>query len=96
MSPLLEKALILLGSAIVALAFSNIILWSLNIGKVELYDHDPDYGYLTKPDQWPSPRGIISDCLLKTAAVFRERNNLTRLRDATSLKLRSTPGRHTM
>jgi hypothetical protein len=42
-----------------SLGLANLALWALNLADVEVYDHDPDFGYVAKPDQWPSPRGIV-------------------------------------
>lgn len=55
---LFANTVLVFASAATALVLANIILWIFNIGKVEIYRYDPDYGYLAVPDQWPSPRGI--------------------------------------
>jgi hypothetical protein len=55
---LFANTALVFASAATALILANIILWIFNIGKVEIYRYDPDYGYLAVPDQWPSPRGI--------------------------------------
>lgn len=34
-------------------------MWVFNLGDVELYFHDSELGYLAKPDQRPSPGGIV-------------------------------------
>ena len=59
MRSLPTKLLLVALSAALTLAAANVALWALNFGDIEVYDHDPEYGYLTKPDQWPSPRGIV-------------------------------------
>jgi hypothetical protein len=59
MRSFLTKLLLVAGSTLLTLAAANVALWALNLGNIEVYDHDPEYGYLTKPDQWPSPRGTV-------------------------------------
>jgi hypothetical protein len=56
---MLAKVLLVLLSTVLTLVLANVALWVFNLGDVELYFHDPEIGYLTKPDQWPSPRGVV-------------------------------------
>jgi hypothetical protein len=55
----LAKPLLLVISTLFCLGLANLALWALNLADVEVYNHDPGFGYVTKPDQWPSPRGIV-------------------------------------
>lgn len=54
------KALLLfLFSISFAVATANIGLWFLKMCDPPIYYHDPKYGYLAVPDQWPSTRGFF-------------------------------------
>ena len=55
----LQITTLLAFSTILCLAAANVALWAMNMGNIQIYRRDPDFGYVTMPDQWPSPRGIV-------------------------------------